>query len=111
MRGRGGVKVEDLRVGTGAPAERGMIVSIRYSGYLNRGKCFDRDVESTFSLGPRRVIAGLQYGIEKMRVGGIRRIHVPPHLAYGEQAVGEIPANAKLIFEVELLSVKPPAAA
>ena len=106
MRARGSVKVKDLKVGTGAVAARGMTVSIRYSGYLNRGECFDRDVLPTFPLGPRRVIAGLQYGVEGMRVVGIRRILVPPHLGYGEQSVGGIPPNAKLTLEVELLSAE-----
>ena len=106
VRSRGQVKIDEITTGSGALAVRGVVVSIRYSGYLNRGDAFQRGVTVSFRLGARSVIAGLEYGVEGMRVGGRRRIHIPPHLGYGEQSVPGIPANAKLTFEVELLSVE-----
>ena len=108
VRLRGGVQVEDLVVGDGAVAERGTTVQVGYTGFLNRGDAFQRGEVATFRVGQRRVIAGLEYGVEGMRVGGMRRVHVPPHLGYAEDGVpGIIPANAKLLFEVELLRVIP----
>jgi peptidylprolyl isomerase len=79
------------------------IVTIRYNGYLNRGDIFQREVLCTFEIGAREVIAGLEYGVMGMRVGGRRKIHVPSHLAYRDQEMPGIPPNAKLVFEVELL--------
>lgn len=105
MRGRGGVRIKEVVIGSGAIAKRGVTVSVRYDGYLNRGDAFQRGVVTSFKLGARRCIAGLEYGVEGMRTGGRRRIHVPPHLGYRDQSVPGIPANAKLTFDVELLSV------
>ena len=103
-----GVKVRDLRVGEGAVAERGMIVTVCYDGFLLRGDRF-QSTTYTFDMSRRDVIAGLRYGIEGMRVGGLRRLTVSPHLAYGRVGVpGVIPPDAALVFEVELLGVRPP---
>jgi len=63
-------------------------------------------VLATFRIGAREIIPGLEYGVEGMRVGGIRRILVPPHLGYGPQSIPGIPPNSKLTFEVELLKVE-----
>lgn len=104
MRGKSGVKLEEIVVGSGAIAQRGDTVQIRYTGYLNRGDAFQKEELITFKIGERRVIAGLEYGVEGMRVGGRRRVHVPPHLGYGPTAVPGIPPNAKLVLDVELLS-------
>lgn len=105
MKVRGGIKVDELVAGTGPTARRGDTVVIRYTGFLNKGDVFQTDVISTFRIGGRHIIAGLEYGVEGMRSGGRRRIHVPPHLAYGTEGAPGIPPNAKIMFEVELLEV------
>jgi FKBP-type peptidyl-prolyl cis-trans isomerase len=104
---RKGVKVQDLRVGERAEAERGKVVVVRYDLYLNRGEKIHENFTCSFAVGARKVIAGLEYGVEGMRVGGRRRIRVGPHLAYQDKGVpGRVPANGVLIFEVELVEVK-----
>ena len=103
---RKGIEIEELRLGDGMTAERGKTVTIRYTGFLNRGDQFQENIICTFRVGSREVIPGLSYGVEGMRVGGLRRVRVSPHLAYGVTGVpGLIPANAVLTFEVELLEV------
>ena len=103
---RKGIEIEELSVGNGIRAERGKTVTIRYTGFLNRGDEFQENIICTFRVGSREVIPGLSYGVEGMRVGGLRRVRVSPHLAYGVTGVpGLIPANAVLTFEVELLEV------
>jgi FKBP-type peptidyl-prolyl cis-trans isomerase len=98
--------MEELQIGDGAVAVRRTRVTVRYSGYLNRGDPFQTDVVTSFEVGERNTIAGLSWGVEGMRVGGRRRLRVGPHLAYREQGIpGLIPPNAKLVFEVELLAV------
>jgi FKBP-type peptidyl-prolyl cis-trans isomerase FkpA len=104
VRARGRIKVEELHPGAGAVATRQSTVTIRYSLYLNRGSQVQKDEQVTFVLGARRLIAGLEYGVEGMRVGGRRRIHVPPHLGYGSAGAPGVPPHAKLVLEVELLS-------
>ena len=107
-RGRGGVEYEDLVVGDGAVANRGCVVEVEYSLSLNRGDTVQKDTKYSFRVGGRRVIAGLDYGVEGMRAGGKRRIRVSPHLAYGETGVPDtIPKNAVLEFRVSLLNVEP----
>jgi FKBP-type peptidyl-prolyl cis-trans isomerase len=99
-----GLDIEEIKVGDGCIAVWGSRVTIRYTGYLNRGEVFQKDFVTTLVLGERNVIAGLERGIEGMCVGGIRRLRVSPHLAYRDMGVpGVIPVNAKLVFEVELL--------
>jgi FKBP-type peptidyl-prolyl cis-trans isomerase FkpA len=102
----------DLRVGTGAEATTGRTVTMGYSGWLysttapqNKGQQFDSGTYP-FVLGSNQVIAGWNQGIVGMRVGGQRRLVIPPNLAYGSQANGPIPANSTLVFDVELLSVQ-----
>jgi len=108
IRGRGGVQYEDLEVGTGSTAERGCTVEVQYGLFLNCGDRVQEEKNCSFRIGERRVIAGLEYGVEGMRVGGKRRIRVGPHLAYREQGVpGAVPANAVLEFRVTLLGVQP----
>ena len=104
---RKGITIEDVRVGAGAVAEKGSTVRIRYDGFLSKGDRFQHDMECSFRIGARLVIAGLEYGVEGMRVGGRRRIKVGPHLAYRDEGVpGVVPPNAVLIFVVELLAVE-----
>lgn len=106
MRGRGGVRIEEWVIGNGAIADRGATVAVRYDGYLNRGDPFQSGIVTRFKIGAQQCIAGLEYGAEGMRIGGRRRIHVPPHLGYRDRSVPGIPSNAKLTFDVELLSVE-----
>jgi FKBP-type peptidyl-prolyl cis-trans isomerase len=103
---RRGVDIESEEAGTGAVAARGKTVVVRLRGTLHRGDVFMDTQRHTFRIGARVAIAGLEYGVEGMRVGGKRRIRVPPHLAYREQGVpGKIPPDALLFFDVELLEV------
>jgi FKBP-type peptidyl-prolyl cis-trans isomerase len=101
--------IEDLVVGTGATAATGDTVSVHYVGTLTNGQRFDSSYDRgqpfTFRLGARQVIAGWEQGIPGMRVGGKRRLTIPPSLAYGSQANGPIPANSTLIFEVDLVGI------
>lgn len=105
--GRGGIEYEDIRVGEGPLADRGCAVEIRYDLSLNRGDKIQANQISTFRLGERKVIAGLEYGVEGMRESGERRIRVGSHLAYREKGVvGLIPPNALLEFHIILLHVE-----
>lgn len=104
------LKIEDLQVGTGAEAKPGQVVSVHYTGTLTDGKKFDsskdRKKPFQFPLGAGKVIQGWDQGVAGMKVGGIRRLTIPPHLGYGDRgAAGVIPGGATLIFEVELLGV------
>lgn len=106
--GRGGIEYEDIDAGSGPTATRGCTVTVKYSLFLNGGDCVQDNQSHSFRIGERRVVAGLEYGVEGMRVGGKRRIRVEPHLAYGAAGVpGTIPANAVLEFRVQLMSVTP----
>ena len=100
---------QDLVVGTGATAATGDTVTVNYVGTLTNGTKFDSSYDRgqpfTFRLGAGQVIAGWDQGVVGMRVGGKRRLTIPPSLGYGGQANGPIPANSTLIFEIELLSI------
>lgn len=100
----------DLVVGTGAVAEPGKAVTVHYRGTLTNGTEFDASRKHgepfTFNLGAREVIRGWDEGVKGMKVGGKRKLVIPPSLGYGEDGQGPIPPNATLVFEVELLDVK-----
>lgn len=107
----------DLRAGSGVPALSGNLISVRYTGWLydanrpdGKGLQFETNVGAenplTFTLGVGQVIPGWDSGIPNMRVGGLRRLVIPPSLAYGSVRSGPIPANATLVFEVELISAE-----
>lgn len=102
----------DLRVGTGAEATTGREATVNYAGWLyatgapdNKGRAFDAG-SFPFTIGQGRVIRGFEQGVTGMRVGGLRRLVIPPDLGYGAQGRPPIPPNATLIFDVELLSVQ-----
>ena len=108
----------DLAPGTGAEARKGANLTVHYSGWLydasrpdNKGKQFDTSVGGepfTFRLGAGDVIRGWDQGFEDMRVGGKRRLIIPPDLGYGAAGTpdGTIPGNAGLVFDMELLNVR-----
>ena len=104
------MKIEDLVVGTGATAKAGDQVSVHYTGWLTDGTKFDSSLDRgepfAFTLGQGQVIEGWDKGVEGMKVGGKRKLTIPPAMAYGDQGAGDaIPPNATLVFEVELLAV------
>lgn len=104
------LKIEDIVIGTGAEAKSGKKISVHYKGMLKNGTKFDSSYDRgkpfVFNLGAGEVIAGWDQGIVGMKVGGKRKLTIPPSLAYGNRDLGTIPPNSTLIFEVELLEVK-----
>ena len=106
----------DLRVGDGAEATAGRSLTVHYTGWLydptqaeQKGQQFDTSVGRdpfTFTLGAGRVIQGWDQGVVGMKVGGQRRLIIPPSLAYGSTGSGPIPPNATLVFDIEQLEVQ-----
>jgi FKBP-type peptidyl-prolyl cis-trans isomerase len=108
----------DLLVGTGAEATNGKRLTVNYTGWLydssaadNKGSQFDSSLlpgrtPFVFILGAGSVIRGWEQGVVGMRVGGQRRLVLPPSLAYGSSGSGPVPPNATLIFDIELLAVQ-----
>jgi FKBP-type peptidyl-prolyl cis-trans isomerase FkpA len=106
-----GLRYQDVKEGTGDVATAGKTVSVHYTGWLTNGTKFDsskdRGQPFEFPLGGGRVIRGWDEGVQGMKVGGVRKLTIPPELGYGARgAGGVIPPNATLVFEVELLKVK-----
>jgi hypothetical protein len=105
----------DLQVGTGDEAVSGLTIGVRYTLWLydsskpeNKGLQLESTAGGdpfTFQLGARQVIGGWERGVVGMRVGGHRRLVVPPDLAYGDTRIGLVPANATLVFDIELAAV------
>ncbi|MDJ0805315.1 MAG: FKBP-type peptidyl-prolyl cis-trans isomerase [Gammaproteobacteria bacterium] len=105
-----GLKYEDLVTGDGEEATPGQRVSVHYTGWLTDGSKFDSSVDRnepfSFVLGQGRVIRGWDEGVQGMKVGGKRKLTIPPQLGYGAAgAGGVIPPNATLVFDVELLAI------
>jgi len=105
------LKIEDLAEGTGDGAVAGDTVSVHYTGWLTDGTKFDSSLDSgqpfEFGLGQGEVIQGWDEGVAGMKVGGKRKLVIPPAMGYGDAgAGGVIPPNATLVFEVELLAIK-----
>jgi FKBP-type peptidyl-prolyl cis-trans isomerase FkpA len=106
----------DVRIGTGATAANGNTLAVHYTGWLfdaskpeQKGLQFETSrggTSFTFTLGVGQVIEGWDQGIPGMQVGGVRRLVIPPSLAYGATRNGTIPPNAPLVFEIELLSAQ-----
>ncbi len=112
-----GLKYVDIKVGTGAQPKTGQMCTMNYTGWLeSNNKVFDSNVDPkfnhvspfTFAIGQHQVIAGWDEGVGSMKVGGKRKLIIPPALGYGARDVGNglIPANSTLVFEVELVGVK-----
>jgi FKBP-type peptidyl-prolyl cis-trans isomerase len=105
------LEIKDIKIGEGKVAKRGNEVKVHYTGYLasNNTKfdsSVDRKTPFEFKLGRGEVIAGWDRGIVGMKVGGKRKLIIPPILAYGEKGSASIPPNSTLIFDVELLAVE-----
>ncbi|NIP78615.1 MAG: FKBP-type peptidyl-prolyl cis-trans isomerase [Gemmatimonadetes bacterium] len=104
-----GLYIDDVRVGEGARADSGDVVTVHYTGWLPNGMEFDSSRDGRpfeVPLGYGRVIDGWDQGIVGMREGGRRRLVIPPAMGYGERGQGPIPANSTLVFDVELLGVQ-----
>ena len=110
---KSGLEIWDVKVGKGEAVKPGATVTIHYTGWLTDDKAtkFDSSVDRgkpfSFQLGAGMVIKGWDEGVAGMKVGGKRKLMIPPELGYGARgAGGAIPPNAELIFEVELLKIK-----
>jgi FKBP-type peptidyl-prolyl cis-trans isomerase FkpA len=106
----GELKSEDIKVGDGAEAVSGKKVTVHYVGTLTNGNKFDssrdRGKGFSFELGRGQVIKGWDQGVAGMKIGGVRKLTIPPEMAYGEKGFSNlIPPNSTLVFEVELLGV------
>ncbi len=108
---RSGLEYVDEVIGTGSSPTTGQRVTVHYTGYLTDGKKFDSSIDRgqpfTFVIGVGQVLKGWDEGVATMKVGGKRKLIIPPQLGYGARgAGGVIPPNAQLIFDVQLLNVQ-----
>jgi peptidylprolyl isomerase len=105
-----GLQYIEVKEGGGEAAQAGKTVSVHYTGWLVNGTEFDNSLDRgrpiEFVLGTGRVIRGWEEGVAGMKVGGIRKLIIPPDLGYGSRAMGPIPAGSTLIFEVQLVAVR-----
>lgn len=107
---KSGLKYVDLKLGDGTEAKKGQTVAVHYTGWLKDGTKFDsskdRNMPFEFKLGAGMVIKGWDEGVQGMKVGGKRKLIIPPELAYGKRGAGNIiPPDSELTFEVEFLRV------
>ena len=102
--------VEDLSEGEGEAVASGCTVEVHYTGWLTSGRKFDSSLDRgqpfSFRVGAGQVIAGWEQGVVGMKIGGKRKLTIPSSLGYGRRGTGPIPANATLIFEIELLGMR-----
>jgi FKBP-type peptidyl-prolyl cis-trans isomerase len=109
LTGPSDITTEEITVGTGATAAVGDIVTVHYIVSLTNGNVLESSyalgAPITFQIGAGRVIPGFERGIVGMRVGGKRRVTIPPSLAYGSTGNGPVPPNATIRFEIELVSI------
>ena len=107
-----GLIIEDIELGQGSEANEYKKITVNYTGKLEDGSIFDSSLKKgrspfTFTLGVGSVIKGWDLGVKGMKVGGKRKLIIPPELGYGNQGAGSgIPPGAKLVFEIDLLSVE-----
>jgi len=105
-----GLKYQDVVMGTGAEAASGKTVTLNYTGRLTDGTQFDSSVGKAplmFQVGAGTMVRGMEDGVVGMKVGGKRKLTIPPQLGYGERGYpGAIPPNATILFDIELLDVK-----
>ena len=107
-----GLLIEDIEMGHGSEANKYMKITVDYIGKLEDGSIFDSSLKKgrspfTFTLGVGSVIKGWDLGVKGMKVGGKRKLTIPPELGYGDRGAGSIiPPGAKLVFEIDLLSVE-----
>jgi peptidylprolyl isomerase len=105
-----GLGIIDIETGTGETPEAGQTLAVHYTGWLSDGTKFDSSLDRgtpfEFALGQGQVIPGWDEGLATMNVGGIRRLILPPELAYGEAGRPGIPPNAELTFDIQLLEIK-----
>jgi len=106
-----GLKYEEIEVGTGPTPQKGQFVQVHYTGWLTNGTKFDSSVDRgeplEFKLGVGQVIRGWDEGLSTMKVGGKRKLFIPPDLGYGSRgAGGVIPPNAELVFDVHLVGIR-----
>jgi len=100
------IKIEEIGEGTGdTTAMSGHTVTLRYKGTFTDGRMFDSG-DFSFTVGSGQVIQGFDMGVTGMKVGGKRKITVPPELGYGARGAGPIPGNTTLVFELEILKIK-----
>lgn len=99
----------DIKVGQGVATAANMNVAVSYKGYLTTGQLFDQTTDKPFvvKIGERKVIPGFEQGLVGMKVGGKRRLIIPPSLGYGDKVQGPIPASSVLVFDIELLDSRP----
>ena len=107
----GELTIEDIIVGEGTEAVKHSIVTVNYTGWLEDGSKFDSSLNPgrepfRFTVGAGQVIQGWDQGIPGMKIGGKRKLTIPPSMGYGNRDMGAIPANSVLIFEVDLLVVE-----
>ena len=105
-----GLYYVDVEEGRGLAAQPGHVVVIEFIGWLPNGAKFDssedRGQPEEFPIGARRVIVGKEEAVTGMRIGGVRRVVMPPELGYGSRGRGEIPPNATLVYEIRLTEIK-----
>ena len=106
-----GLIIEDIKIGEGQEVEKFNIVTVNYTGLLEDGTKFDSSLNPgrtpfRFTVGAGQVIKGWDEGLIGMKVGGKRKLTIPPELGYGSRDNGPIPANSTLIFEIDLLGIE-----